>query len=491
MRPSQYDHPSEPVHSKMALSNPIRPALARLRRSSLWTRSSYVRLYLWRSLMFRTRVIAITGSVGKTTAKEALTRILSRRGPTLSTYLNENDELGVPNTLKRLRPWHRFAVIEIGTSGPGTIKRLARLVRPDVAVVLCVARAHTNVFKDLDATAGEKASLLRALKPWGTAVLNADDDRVRGMADRGQSKTLTFGGGDRADVQRVRVEGAWPERLTITFRAQGEEHRVRTHLVGSHWANSVLGALGAALACGVPLSDAVRSLERMPPAHARLQPVRLPSGAVVLRDDGSGGPDALEAMLAVLREARAARRVLVFSDLSDSREKPRKRLRELGRFAAQWTDLALFVGDHAHHARTAAVAAGMAPAACHDMVNLEHAAALLRRELRPGDLVFLKGRATDHLTRLMLAQFGDIGCWTVACSRRRPCDVCPKLSATFDVSRTLSAAAVSPGAARWAGSSPREDGAPRRGASLSVGKKSIDAEPILEPSTTSRPPPTD
>jgi UDP-N-acetylmuramoyl-tripeptide--D-alanyl-D-alanine ligase len=142
----------------------------------------YALAYLWRRMLFRTTFIAITGSVGKTTAKECMAAILSTQFRTVLTLNNQNVHYGVPLTMLRVRPWHRFAVIEMGTDGPGLIKRSARLVRPHVAIILTVAKSHTKVFSSLEQIAAEKSSLLDVLLPSRLAILNADDSRVGRMA---------------------------------------------------------------------------------------------------------------------------------------------------------------------------------------------------------------------------------------------------------------------------------------------------------------------
>ena len=124
-----------------------RPPRALRRAQGGWRHVARVALaWVWRRLMFRTTVVAITGSVGKTTAKECLAAVLAARGPTLKTLDNQNDGPGVPRTLLRLRPWHRFAVIEVGTATPGLVRRSARLVGPHVAIVLNVAHTHTDAY---------------------------------------------------------------------------------------------------------------------------------------------------------------------------------------------------------------------------------------------------------------------------------------------------------------------------------------------------------
>lgn len=393
--------------------------------------------FVWRRLMFRTTVIAITGSVGKTTAKECLAAVLSSHGRTLKTFQNRNDRYGVPPTLRAMRPWHRFAVIEIASRGPGSIRSLARLVRPDIAIVLAVARTHTKEFGTLEETAAEKATLLKYLPSDGVAILNADDPHVRRMADRRRARTVFFGHSPECDFRAESVESRWPGRLQFQLHTSDGDRLVRTRLVGTHWLGSVLAALAAAGACGMPVVEAVQRIGEVPPFMGRMQPVALPNGAVFMRDEENGSPDTLDAMIKVLRDSKAPRRGLVFSDLSDSKLKPRTRLRKIGKMAAEYCDFAVFVGVHGNHGVQAAVAAGMKPDRAHDFVNVERAAEGLKGLLHSGDLVFIKGRTTDHLTRIVFAQFGTIGCWKTRCTIRRLCDVCQQLEPEFDLDAAL------------------------------------------------------
>jgi UDP-N-acetylmuramoyl-tripeptide--D-alanyl-D-alanine ligase len=393
--------------------------------------------------MWRTTVVAITGSVGKTTAKDCLANILASRAPTHRTLRSQNTLVGVPRTLLGIRPWHRYAVVEIGTDGFGHIRRGARLVRPDVAVLLGVARTHTMVFRSLDATAAEKSDLLRFVPRSGAAILNADDPYIREMGNLCRGRVVFFGSGPDCDVAVERSSSVWPERLTLAVRAGNARGEVTTKLVGTHWTGSVLAAVAAALTCGLSFEEASSALRTMVPPTARMQPVRLPNGAIVIRDEHTAAPDSVEAMLAVLREAKAGRRILVISDLSDSKAKPKRRQQDLGRIAAEHCGFALFISDAGHHAVRAAIAAGMDPTRCRQVLDPRTAAELLRDELRASDLVFLKGRMSDHLSRLLFAQFGEIGCWVETCGLRYLCDVCPKLEPSFELEATLESAARS------------------------------------------------
>ena len=392
--------------------------------------------YLWRSLLFRTTFIAITGSVGKTTAKECMAAILSTQFSTASTVNNQNDRYGVPRTMLRVRPWHRFAVIEIGTDGPGLIRRSARLVRPHVAAVLTVARTHTNVFSSLEEIAVEKASLLDAILPAGLAILNADDSRVRLMASGRRCQVKTFGLSAGLDLWADEVSSTWPETLTLRVHTRTEVEWVRTKLVGRHWANSVLAGIAGALACGVPLKTAVAAVANVEPFPARMQPVLLPGGAMMIRDEANGSYDTLQPALHVLRESNVTRRVLVISNVSDCgkhAQRPRVLFKELGEVTAQVADLAVFVSEHAHYAIKSAIAGGMRPDRVIGHSDLYEAAKYLKSELREGDLVLLRGRGTEHLSRIFFAQFGEIGCWETHCSKTIVCDHCNELRPGFDL----------------------------------------------------------
>ena len=405
--------------------------LARLRalRASAW---------LWRRLMVRTTVIAITGSVGKTTTKECLAAILSAHGPTLKTLNNENDLIGVPRTLLRMRPWHRMAVIEIGTGEPGMMRRNARLVRPDVAVVLAVAATHTNRFETLDDTAAEKAELPAAVARRGLAILNADDPRVRRMGELCRCRVETFGRSTASDAWADGVAARWPARLALDAHTAGETRRIETRLVGEHWVSAILAALLAARSQGVGLAAAAEALATVEPFTGRLQPVRLPNGATVIRDEINSSPDTWHAALAVLRGATARRRVLIVSDVSDSPLRPRHRFRELGELAADVADAALFIGEHARYAVKRAVERGMDPSRVEGVLDVRAAAQRLASLLQDGDLALLKGRATHHLSRALFAQFGGIGCWKMRCSKRIACDVCAELRPDFPLEAALS-----------------------------------------------------
>lgn len=385
--------------------------------------------WLWRRLMLRTTFIAVGGSVGKSTTKEILAAILSvdyatAKSPGTWNGLRTGN---LARSVLRVRPWHRYAIIEVGVRDPGDMLRAGRIVRPDIALMLAVKRCHTMTLNDLDGVAREKATLLQCLRPGGTVLLNADDPRVAAMRAPGSVRRLRFGADPSFDLWADEISARWPERLSLRLHAGDEAHRLDSRLVGAHWATSLLAAVAAARACGVPLAEAAARAEKVEPLWARLQPIALPSGATVLRDDFNGSIDSFEPALRVLEEARAGRRILVASDYTDSSERSRARAKRLGEEAARSADVAVFVGGRGERAAAAAIAKGLPPASVHSFGSVAEACALLRRELRDGDLVLLKGWGSHHLSRIYLGLIGAVACQRSFCAKMILCDCCPEL----------------------------------------------------------------
>jgi UDP-N-acetylmuramoyl-tripeptide--D-alanyl-D-alanine ligase len=387
--------------------------------------------------MWRTTFIAVTGSLGKTTAKELLACILQAHARTYRTIGNQNGPLLVALNVLRVRPWHRYAVIELAGAAPGMMQRIAFVVRPDIALILAIRRTHSIAFASLDEHAREKSHLLRATSSGGIIALFADDDRVANMLGATTQQVIRFGISEGCDLRAENVTARWPERLAFDVRSGNELVRVRTRLVGEHWLPSALGALAVAGAVGIPLESAVQSVAAVDAFRGRLQPVRLANGAVVLRDDYNASVDGSDAAFQVLRQARAGRRILVFSDLSDFGGNRKKRLRYVGAELPKIAEMAVFVGESADYGIRRAVESGLPRDRVFGFSTLQEAAGFLKRELRAQDLVLLKGRTTDHVARLFFAQFGPISCWKSHCPKTMLCDECWELGVSSRFLRSL------------------------------------------------------
>ena len=405
----------------------------RASRSDWRRRLTKLAALLWRRLLFRTQFVAITGSFGKTTTKELLAAILSSYAPTHATFDSHNAGIHVAQTILRARPWHRFVVLEVATETPGWIRRSTRIARPDIAVILNVGRTHTRAFATLDDTAREKAELLGTLGRRGVAILNCDDSRVAAMGNGRKFRVLLVGTGGQANVKAEQISSRWPERLSLTVAAYGQSQRIETKLVGTHWTTPVLAATAAALQCGVPLARIAEALKRVEPTPGRLDPRRLPSGAVILRDDFNGSIETFESAMRVMREATARRKLLVITNVTDSTESWNIRLQKIASEAASICNVIIFVGasDATRRGRSAALRAGLPHDAVFCFRTIRSAAEFLRIFLRSGDLALVRGRGVDHVSRIYHALAGDVSCWLERCPIMNLCDSCPKL---FEVS---------------------------------------------------------
>lgn len=392
-----------------------------LRLPRLWV------AYLLRALLWRTTFIAITGSNGKTTAARCLAAILGSEAPTQSTRINRNTMPGITETIAFCNPFAtRYAVVEVGAGRPGAVARVTRLIRPDIAVVLSVFLEHRALFQTLEAVAEEKARLLAGLGPGGTAVINADDSWVRAMAVPEGRGRILFGTWAACEVRYEDVVSAWPQLLSFTVVVRGRRQRIRTRLLGTHWVGPVLSAIAVADHLGVPLDRMARVIAKMPPYPGRMQVVRLPGGAVVIRDEFKGSLHTVEAAFEELRKARAARKFLVFCDVMESPARPKKRLAKVGRAAAELADYVIFIGESGRRGVDGAKNAGLPASRARAFRNFAEAAEFLQPLLGPGDLMLLKADRNNQLPRLLYSLVGEVRCTIPACSRRMVCDDCDK-----------------------------------------------------------------
>lgn len=379
--------------------------------------------------MFRTTFIAVTGSVGKTSCKDLIAEVLEVRYRVVRTRGSRNHYSGIARTIFAVRPWHRFAVIEVGLDRPGQMVSFARAIEPDIAVWVSVARTHTMNFRTLDVTAREKAKLVEGLRPGGLGVLNDDNAFIAGYVPPPGVRVIRYGASERSAMVPSELSSRWPERLSLNVRSDGEDaFRLHTRFVGEHWTGSILPALVVARECGVPLNEAAAAIEKYETVPRRMSPVILPNGATILRDENNGSVDTLAAALKVLEDATALRKILVMTDVSDSPEKPRRRVRDIGRAAARVADAAIFLGEHSEYGLKGAIAGGMREDQVWNFYNIEDAARHLRSELRNGDLVLLRGRQVDHTARMALSFTQNVTCWRNRCTKRVHCDECPQLN---------------------------------------------------------------
>ncbi|HZF05287.1 MAG TPA: UDP-N-acetylmuramoyl-tripeptide--D-alanyl-D-alanine ligase [Patescibacteria group bacterium] len=358
------------------------------------------RLAGWHRSRFSVPVVAITGSIGKTTAKELTAAVLATRWEVLKPASSFNNQWGLPLTLLRLGAEHGAAVVELGTNQAGEIATLSAIARPTVGVVTMVAAVHTEFLGTIEGVREEKAALVRALSPAGIAVLNADDPRVASMAREAKGRVITFG---RAASAAVRIAGEAADTdagFAFTLDAGGRRQPVRVAFAGRHNVTNALAAAAVGLALELPLDDIARGLGAARPVGGR--GVWKRAGEVAILDDTyNASPASVRAALDTLAARRAGRRaVVVLGDMLELGALSDEAHREVGRMvAALPADELVGFGRASALAVEAARAAGLAEA--HHAPTFEDTVAHLLKRLAPGDVVLVKGSRGMRMERVV------------------------------------------------------------------------------------------
>ena len=333
------------------------------------------------------RIVAITGSLGKTTTKEAAAAAIGASRSVFRSRGNLNNQWGLPLSLLT-REDEEVGVVELGMSAPGEIRTLTRIAVPDCGVVTTIAEAHLEFFGSVAAIAAAKGELFEALPAGATAVVNADDDLVLSQADRFSGRRVTYGFSEGVDVRGMGY-AARPSGLVFEVSAfGGPAVKVTCGLAGRHNAGNVLAGLAAAAVLDVPIERAARGVAALAPLPGRGTRVPLRGGALAFDETYNSSPRALRAVLAEFAALPAGRRIAVVGDMRELGEDAEPLHRACGRLAGELPlDLIVGVGALGRTLAEAAAALGAETAVAADP---EEAAALLEGVLRPGDLVLFK-----------------------------------------------------------------------------------------------------
>jgi len=365
-------------------------------------------LAAWWRARHAVRVVGITGSTGKTIAKEITADVLSRTFRTLRNEGNLNSETGLPMTLLRLEPEQEVAVLEMSMYTVGEIARLAEIARPEVGVVLAVHPTHLERAGSLERIAQAKAELPAALPPDGLAVLNADDPRVAAMRQVTAATTWTFGLGPAADVRAADIVSHGIEGTEFTLDAPWGVRRLRSGTPGRHLVPHALAAATVAEWLGEPLDEVAVALEAGSSAPHRMAVRDGASGATIVDDTYNASPVSVTAALDFLAETpvpAGRRRIAVLGDMLELGPDEEALHRSVGDHAARTADLVVAVGPRGAWIAEGARAAGALVLGASDALE---AAAIVERDVAPGpgDIVLLKASRGIELDRAVDALLG-------------------------------------------------------------------------------------
>ncbi len=339
------------------------------------------------------RVVAVTGSAGKTTTKDLLAGALATRLRVVANPASFNNEVGLPLTLARIEPDTEAVVVEMGARGPGHIAALARLARPDVGVVLNVGESHLGMFGSREAIAKAKGELVEALPADGTAVLNADDPQVAAMADRTVAAVLRFGLGPAAAVRAEGVELDGEGRARFRLRTPDGTAAARLPAPGEHLVTCALAAAAAAHVLGLGADEVAAGLAGASLSPMRMQVQRRADGLTVVNDAYNANPSSVAAALKTLAALRrpGGRTVAVLGEMAELGEAAAAEHDRVGRLATRLgIDRLVGVGELGRVMVNAARMEGMWPEEAHAAADPEAAVARLGPTLGPADVVLVK-----------------------------------------------------------------------------------------------------
>jgi len=341
-------------------------------------------------------VVAVTGSAGKTTTKEMIAEMLSTAMPVTRSQGNLNNHVGLPLSLLRLDPNARAAVVEIGMNHAGEIRDLAAIAKPQVGVVTNVGYAHIEFFESIDGIAAAKRELIEALPPTGTAVLNADDPRVAAFAQAHHGRTILYGQSPKAGVRAEQVEYSLDG---VRFRVG--ETAFESSLTGRHSVSNILAGIAVANLYEIPPAKLVDPVRKLTPGKMRGERFQH-HDILIYNDCYNSNPDAARAMIDVLRDTPAQRRIAVLGEMLELGHWAEPLHRDVGTYAAeQGIDVLVGIRGAACCTLDAALRAGLRAGAAFFFEDPAEAGRKLQTIAQAGDAILFKGSRGVHVERAL------------------------------------------------------------------------------------------
>ena len=346
--------------------------------------------HYWRRKLL-VRVIAITGSVGKSSTKELVAEVLSQKYTTFKNPGNYNNEIGLPLTILNTGAGYQRIVLEMGFYQPGEINFLCDIAQPNIGILTNVGTVHAERAGSQIEIAKGKAELVQALPddPGGIAILNYDDPLVRAMAEKTRAKVLTYGLDPRADLWADQIQSKGLNGLSFNLHYDGKEIELKTPLLGKHSVMTALRAVAAGWVDDMSMDEIARGL-LSGYSQLRMRIVKTDSGALILDDTYNATPESTMAALDILAEMNGTK-IAVLGDMLELGSYEVEGHQQVGRYAAGIIDMLIAVGSLGKIIAEAARAEGIPAANVVYRANAKQAATTLLPFLKEGVSVLVKG----------------------------------------------------------------------------------------------------
>lgn len=350
--------------------------------------------------------IALTGSNGKTTTKELIRCVLAEvlgNDIVIASSGNQNNHIGVPLSIFKVKPEHQVAIFEMGMNHFGEIALLASIIKPQIALITNIGTAHAGPLGGPDGIAKAKAELYEALRPQDIAIVNVDDPRcMREAEEKVKGKCISFGRAPWANVRILQQESDISGiRLTLSYQQQSES--VHLPLLGTHNAQNAAAAIAVAMALNLDFSASVKALSLAKAVHGRLDRHTLSNGALLIDDTYNANPESMEAGLNWLASWPAKRRIAVLGEMAELGNQSEIFHQAIGAACAQKKIDRLFIcGENAKVYSEGACNNGMSPSQIIWTANSEELAGFVQSQIQAGDVIWVKGSRVTQMEKVVL-----------------------------------------------------------------------------------------
>lgn len=347
------------------------------------------------------KVIAVTGSAGKTTTKDLIYSVLTQKYNCLKTKENYNNHIGLPLTLLRLTAETKFAVLEMGMSALGEIELLAKIAEPNFGIVTNVAAAHLKQLGSLEKIAQAKKELIDQLQETNTAVLNYDNSYTRKMGEITAADVIYFGFNKGADLQTIDYNfDREKEILSFKVKYSNKNYSFNYNKAGKHNIYNAMAAIIIALKLGLSLSEIQQGLLETEFSSNRMEFIELNNGARIINDSYNANPMAVKAALNVLSEVKAVRKIAILASMLELGSESDLKHQEVGAYAAEKeVDLLITIGSKAESI-AAGAEPGMKPEKIMILNNNQECVDFLAAEIKADDLILIKGSRANKLEEI-------------------------------------------------------------------------------------------
>ncbi|MFP4498593.1 MAG: UDP-N-acetylmuramoyl-tripeptide--D-alanyl-D-alanine ligase [Vulcanimicrobiota bacterium] len=338
-------------------------------------------------------VIAITGSNGKTTTKEMIAQLLSKKFNIVANEKNFNNEIGVPRTVMNINANTEILITELGMRGRRQIRELSEIVEPDVAVITNIGEAHFELLGSYQAIAEAKVEIFDGMNPLGTAILNADDRWYSYCSQHGPSSQVTFGIKNPADIQLLEKTSQGFDGYKLKVKIGNKHHKIKLKLLGEHNIYNALAAVAVAHVMGMSGNVIAQELGQVEPPDKRMEIIETRKGYHIINDTYNASPSSSRQALDILRELPSAgKKIAVLGDMLELGEIEKKSHQLVGVHLFEKGIKTLYtLGNLGREIAGGAIIAGMDQKDIHVFENRDELIAELKQEVKENDVVLIKG----------------------------------------------------------------------------------------------------